>query len=275
VLQNLPSLHQWLEDQPNRSRHKFSVAIWLSTMAFAEDADIAILQTVAMFHKSFAFTEITPPDLPGFRPSAGKTHSRLSLQNVVTQSRHKISLCPEYNLPGIRNEDSRTYTMRCEAAWKRASELVIGNFVSGLIAQWPVESPSTPSVRDQTTYIDIPEAMSSVRELFKTWHDNLLLNQYLESIQQGVLSLPIRGVQLSVSVPSVSPASPRVSGHVAEHPCYPRHLYNSHKCQSTSNPIASMHHAYNLSLRDWKHQPLSRSTSVSTRPISAPAWMHS
>ena len=222
VLQNLPSLHQWLEDQPNRSRHKFSVAIWLSTMAFAEDADIAILQTVAMFHKSFAFTEITPPDLPGFRPSAGKTHSRLSLQNVVTQSRHKISLCPEYNLPGIRNEDSRTYTMRCEAAWKRASEPVIGNFVSGLIAQWPVESPSTPSVRDQTTYIDIPEAMSSVRELFKTWHDNLLLNQYLESIQQGVLSLPIRGVQLSVSVPSVSPASPRVSGHVAEQDVFQR-----------------------------------------------------
>jgi hypothetical protein len=222
ALQKLPPLHQWLESQQNRLRHKFAVAFWLSTMAFAEDADIAILQMFAMFFKSFAFTDVTPPDLPSFRLSAGKTHSILSLRNVVTQSRHGIDLCPEYKLPGIQNEGSRTYELRCEAAWTRASAMVIGNFVGALAAQWPVECPSTPNVHDQTTYIDIPKAMRSARGLFKSWHDNFLLNNYLDSIQQDISSLPTRELQLSVSVPSISSAAPSVSGHVAEHETFQR-----------------------------------------------------
>jgi hypothetical protein len=217
ALQKLPPLHRWLGDQLNRTSHKFSMAVWLSTVAFAEDADIAILQALAMFFRSSAFMYITPPDLPEFRPSAGKTHSRSSLHNLVTQSRHDISLCPEYNLPGIRNEDSRTYTMRCDAAWRRASELVIGNFVDELVSQWPIECPSTPNVRDQATYIDIPKAMSSVTGMFKPWHDNFLLNKYLDSLRHAMCTLPILRAQLSVSVLSIPPTSPRFSGHVTEH----------------------------------------------------------
>jgi hypothetical protein len=217
VLQRFLPLHQWLEDQQNRSCHKFSVALWLSTMAFAEDADIAILQTRAMFFKSSRFTQVMPPNISSSRPSSGMTCSRRSLINTVTQSRHGIDLCPEYNLPGIQSEDLRAYKLRCDAAWRRASEMVIVNFVDDLVAQWPMACPSTPNVRDQTTYIDISKAMSSVSGRFKTWHDNLLLNKYLESIQQGMSSLLIRDLQLSVSVPSIPPVSPTVPGYIAEH----------------------------------------------------------
>jgi len=196
VLQMFLSLHQWLEDQQNRLHRKFSVTFWLSTMAFAEGADIAVLQTLAMFFRSFRFTDITPPNIALSQPVSGLACSTFSLRNVITQSLYDISLCPEYRLPAIQNDDLRTYKSRCDAAWRRASETVIENFVGGLVSQWPVECPSTPNVRDQTTYIDISKAMTSVRELFKTWHDNLLLNKYLNSIQQGVSSLLIQDLQL-------------------------------------------------------------------------------
>jgi hypothetical protein len=216
VLKQLLPLHQWLQNTSNRQLHKFSVAIWLSTMAIAKDADIAVLQTLAMFFRSSAFTEINVLNINSFNPSKGKSCLKAKLREIIIKHRRPVNLCPENNLPKQQNERKNAYKSRCSQAWARASGNVVENFANALVAQWPIERPDIPSVQNQAAYINTVAAMPGIIGEFKFWHDNLLLSKHLESIQQAVSSLPVRETQLSASTMSKPSKTPAVSGAVTE-----------------------------------------------------------
>ena len=217
VLAQFPSLQAWLRDTHTRQHRKFSVAIWLSAMAAAKNAKIAVLQTLAMFSRSSALTEIEAPDIDLFRPSEGKTCSRNVLRGIVVSYRRTLYSCPEYNLPRHANERIKAYKKRCETAWQRASGVVIENFLDAIVVQWPVEHPQTPSVQTQDTYIDIAYAMEDIIRQFKTWQNNVQLDNYLESIEQALSGIQVQQIRLHMPE-TISPSETwRMPGYVAEH----------------------------------------------------------
>lgn len=214
VVQRLPALYWCLGTPMASQRHKFSLMMWLSTIACGQDADLSVLQSFVMFLKPTALAQISAPDKASFRPKAGKTCSRGELSRIVGQNLLPLLSCPEQTLTRQENEKRHAYYSRRENAWRTARSSAATMFVDQLAAQWSCEIPDTPEVA--TTYITVSNAMQDIRSLFKQWHDNRLLYQYLDSIEQNMASLddePIESVNLTMRAPQKAPS---VSGHVSE-----------------------------------------------------------
>jgi hypothetical protein len=216
VLKQMLPLHQWLGHASNGQLHKFSVAVWLATMAIAENANIAVLQTLAMFFRSSAFAEIAVLNIGSFNLSKGKTCVKAKLRDIIIKHRKQLSLCPENNLAKRSGERHNAYKNRCAQAWDRTSSNVVENFANALVSQWPIKYPGTPSVPDQATYINAAAVMPGFVVEFKSWHDNMLLNKHLESIERAVSRLPVQVVLLSARIMSRPPTTPAVPGAVTE-----------------------------------------------------------
>lgn len=215
VVQRLPALHGCLGTSTASQRHKFSLIMWLSTIACSRDADLSVLQSFVMFVKSTALGQISAPDTDSFRPKAGRTCSRGELSRVVRQYLLPLFSCPEQNLTRQENEKLHVYERRREEAWRTARSSAATMFVDQLAAQWSCEIPDTPEVA--TTYIRVGSAMQNIRSLFKKWHDNRLLYQYLDSIEQTMSSFddePITFLNLTMRAPQKMPS---FSGYVSEH----------------------------------------------------------
>jgi len=63
VIQRLPAIQRWLSSPATSQQHKFSVVMWLSTMASAPKSDMPVLQAIAIFFKSTALAHVTAPDI--------------------------------------------------------------------------------------------------------------------------------------------------------------------------------------------------------------------
>ncbi|KAJ0123975.1 hypothetical protein J7T55_012448 [Diaporthe amygdali] len=214
VLQRLPGLHRCLGTCIDSQRSKFSIMMWLSTMACEPDADLSMLQSVAMFFKSAALAQIRAPERVSFRVQAGNTCSESALSRVVEQSLRPLRSCPEHDLTRQRNEKKHVYHSRRDMAWQSARRSAVATFVNRLATQWPCEVPDTPDV--PSTYIRVNEAMKDVRPLFERWYGNRLLHQYLACIEQTMSSFVyerIEPVYLTMSAPQTRPS---VSGYVSE-----------------------------------------------------------
>jgi hypothetical protein len=216
VLKQMLPLHQWLGETSNGQLHKFSVAVWLSAMAIAENADMAVLQTLAMFFRSSAFAEIAVPNIGSSNPSKGKTCMKAELRDIIIKQRKQLASCPENDLAKRPGERHNAYKNRCAQAWAHRSGNVVENFANALVSQWPIEYPATPSVPDQSTYINTTAAMPNVVVAFKSWHDNMLLNNYLESIEKAASRLPVQAILLSARIMSRPPTTPAVPGAITE-----------------------------------------------------------
>ncbi|KAJ4386033.1 hypothetical protein N0V93_008924 [Gnomoniopsis smithogilvyi] len=206
VLQRLTALHRKLA-KPHSQQHKFMIMIWLSTMAFHKDADVSMLQSVAMFFNSPILAQLSAPERASFRPKSGNICSKSELSRVVEQHCRPLKLCPEQNLPRQKNEKLNKYENRRNNKWQLARGSAVANLVDKLATQWPCENPETHDVA--TTYIRVDEAMKAIRVLFKTWYDNRLLHRYLVSIEWAVSNLTLEGIappRLAISVPLVMPS---------------------------------------------------------------------
>lgn len=215
VVQRLPSLHRCLGTTIASQQHKFSIMMWLSTMACEPDADLSMLQSVAMFFKSAALAQIRAPERGTFRPEVGNTCSKSALSMVAEKWLRPLESCPERNLTRRLSETWEAYRIRRKKTWKSARKSAVAMFVDRLATQWPrCEVPDTPDV--PSTYIKVGEAMAEIVSLFKTWHDNRLLNQYLASIEQAMADFvyeSMDSIQLNITAPQMRPS---VSGYVSE-----------------------------------------------------------
>lgn len=215
VLQRLPALHRCLGTSTTFQQYRFSIMMWLSTIACDPDADLPLLQSVAMFFKSTALAQLRAPGRDSFRPKFGTAFSENAISNVFEDYRQPFESCPEKNLTRQKNERQQEYYTRRVTAWHRARVTAVATLVGKLHTQWPCEFPDSPDV--SSTHIRVDEAMEDVRSWFGKWHANRLLHQYLSSIEQTMSSLVyehIQPIDLKVRAPQTRPS---VSGYVSEH----------------------------------------------------------
>ncbi|KAK7696887.1 hypothetical protein SLS64_014115 [Diaporthe eres] len=215
IVQKLPALHRCLGTSIASERYKFSIMMWLSTIACDPDADLSLLQSVAMFFKSPALGQVRAPEGGPFRPQFGSAYSESALLGVLEKYIRPLRSCPEYTLTRQKNEKQHVYYSRREKTWKSARKSAVATLTDELAPQWPCEIPDSPDV--PSTYIKVDEAMQDVRSLFKKWHSNRLLHQYLLSIEQSMSSFVYERIQPVDLMPRPPETKPSISGYISEH----------------------------------------------------------
>ncbi|KAK3045846.1 hypothetical protein LTR09_012621 [Extremus antarcticus] len=218
ILQNLPAYHRWLGNFACSQPNKFSVMMWLSTMASDSQADMRFLQTIAMFFKSTSLARVNAPDIGSFKPKQGKSYSRKVVETqVVAAHRRSFETCPESGLVRQANEKWHAYHDRRHNAWQIANNAMVTRFVDALTMQSQSENLNTPNVQGMATYIDVPRAMEAARPHFKSWHNNRLLDAYLRSIEQAISKLAVRKIQIPTLAVGTPPVKTCILGYAAEH----------------------------------------------------------
>ena len=217
IMQRLPAFHRWLGSFATSQPNKFSVMMWLSTMVSDSQADMNVLQTIAMFFKSTSLAKVNAPDIGSFEPKHGKSCPRNVVAQVVAAHRRSFETSPEYGLIRRANEKQRSYHNRRHNAWQLASNAVVTRFVDALSIQSQSEIPNTPNVQDMATYIDVSRAMEAARWRFKSWHNNRVLDAYLTTIEQAISSLAVREIQIPMLAASAPPVKTSIQGYATEH----------------------------------------------------------
>lgn len=174
------NLHSLLATSPRRF-NKFDLMIWLSTAAFAEFADIDVIQALAAFYNCCDLASIEIPSVAGFNLAEGDSPTLSAIQDLV-QVYQPFQACPEYDLPQLLGEPYRQWNIRRKNDFEINQSKAAKAFACALHAQWPCAVPTTPRTQFAETYLNTASAMSKVRRMFKTWYDNRCFYQYLEKV---------------------------------------------------------------------------------------------
>ena len=165
--------------------HRFQLMIWLATLAFAPNADMQIIQTLAAFYADPAMAQNPVPQVGSFELQKGAEFNRSALQYSLVAAYRPLSQTPAANNPLLPQENFFAFQKRQKAALEAGQKDAFNNFVKHLKGQWPCEIPSTPSQgsTDIIGYLDTAKAMRIAKPLFKSWSDNSRFVKYLSGIE--------------------------------------------------------------------------------------------
>ena len=159
----------------------YSITIWLATLAFADKADVELLQVLAMFCKAPHFLRGRAPSVISFDVLAGKTCTEALLRSIINKHTQPVEVCPEFTLERIVNEQLKPYNSRRLRAWEIAERDAVDNLARALTHQWPRADPNTPAVAGVTSYVNVASAMKAVKLRFESWYNNKLLSDHLDN----------------------------------------------------------------------------------------------
>jgi hypothetical protein len=174
------NLHSLLAKTPCHF-NKFDLMIWLSTAAFAESADMDVIQTLAAFYNCCDLASIKIPSDASFNLTEGDSPTVSAIQDLV-QIYQPYEACPEYDLPQLPGEQYWQRDIRRRNTFEMNQSNAAKTFARALHDQWPCEVPITPRTQFAETYLDTGRTMSEVRRMVKTWYDNRCFYQYLENV---------------------------------------------------------------------------------------------
>jgi hypothetical protein len=196
-------LHQTLSQ--SSTVDQFRLMIWLSTLAFAPNADLQMIQTVACFFALPTMAHISLPISNSFRLKRGLNADRTELHSIAQLALLPLACSPEANLTAKPKESEFDFKKRQQVAFEDNQSGAIDRLVNALRAQWPCEVPNTPTDSNPisfTAYIDTAKVMRDVKPSFKAWFDN---NQFLKYLGQIGDTLAGQTVSpLSTSLPPIA-----------------------------------------------------------------------
>ncbi|PGH08675.1 hypothetical protein AJ79_05957 [Helicocarpus griseus UAMH5409] len=180
------ALHRMLSQVP-ASVDKFRVMIWLSTLAFAKNADFRIVQVLASFYTVPEMAQVSAPCIDTFDLSQGHTASSNDLRDVFRSSYLPFHRCPEASLPQSSWESDKALKQRQKRQFKDSQDRACNRFAEVLESQWPCETPAAPAHDDGGValcqYADVDEAMKGARSKFRVWFENHRFYDYLCKIE--------------------------------------------------------------------------------------------
>jgi hypothetical protein len=188
VMAHLPLHHDKLAACKTLS-DRYCATIWLATLAFAEDADMEMLQILAMFCRCPELLQARPPSISIFNLAEGKACDEKQLVKTVRRYVLPEEVCPEFTLVRQENELMKNYNSRRQGAWKFAHNAEVWKAVAALAYQWPCPNPMTPPFLDDSKHINGAALMRAVQVRFQIWYNNRLLQDYLDSTVYSLLSL--------------------------------------------------------------------------------------
>lgn len=161
---------------------KFRFMMWLSTLAFAKDANMQVLQTLASFFLLSSMSQFSLPQSDMFLLHRGRFVNTGELRHIVQSARLQYYRCPEATLSSHPGESKQALQRRRQAVFQRNQNRALDKLVNTIEQQFPREVPVTPdriSSVDTATYIDVAKVLQEARPKFNTWFDNHLFYIYL------------------------------------------------------------------------------------------------
>ncbi|KAM0718943.1 hypothetical protein Q7P37_006015 [Cladosporium fusiforme] len=183
ILEKLPGHFRRLANLLTLEDRAFA-AVWLATLAFADNANMEILQVFAMIAKRQGLLTTPIPSAHSFTLTEGFGRTRDPIFEVVKSHMRAFEVCPEYVIAPEADETPEVHLKRRLKRWGSVRYSVLDRVVAELVAQWDLPVPHTPRTDDATVYINMQSAMDVITRKFQVWHDNRQLQQYLRDTLQ-------------------------------------------------------------------------------------------
>ncbi|KAF2745418.1 hypothetical protein M011DRAFT_478936 [Sporormia fimetaria CBS 119925] len=172
-------LHQSLRGGA-KAYNKFTIMIWLSTAAFAQEVDMSIIQSLLALYRTEVASKIQVPELGVCDLSRGIEADASTLQSCIVDDAAVSYESWESANSGKRADETwEEYSRRRRTEFHNKQDSAITLFVTALRSQWPTAKPQTPK---SSPFIRTEAAMQRARELFTAWFQNLTFNNYLKSL---------------------------------------------------------------------------------------------
>ena len=205
-----PWLHKTLSYQRFSQDKKFTLMMWLSTLAAATSSDLCLLQILALFITTDSVSQISAPAIEAFHPAQGYLSTKPGLRYIVRDHLLPLQRSPEANLQKNENEKKKKFQARQKRMFAENQSRAVEGLVDLLHRQWPQETFPTLDLSSQpvTTshYIDVDKAVTATKKKFSIWLDNLQLFNYLRSIENEMARLSSHFVDLPTS-PAATPVT--------------------------------------------------------------------
>ncbi|CAO2648219.1 Nn.00g074860.m01.CDS01 [Neocucurbitaria sp. VM-36] len=177
------SLHHCLV-AANSDVNVFNIMIWLSTMAYAESADMNVVQALAALYKDPEYATIHLPSAPTFKLAAGSTWRPAEIQSIVQRKLLSFDDSAESRLAKRDSETEQEHISRIEGLFDSNQNAAIQSFVVALQRQWPVRRPSTPTPTNISKYLKVASAMEDITMKCEDWYDNREFSRYLDQVSK-------------------------------------------------------------------------------------------
>lgn len=184
-LSRWPALHKALSAQSTLT-NKFSIMIWLSAMAAHKQADMRLLQVLALFFTHDELKDVKLPSIQSCHPSKGYEATYQLLKATVRSQLVGFSLSPEAQLRAYSREIRSAFLRRRDSQYHANQNSAVDTLVEQLRRLWPRETlPALENVDPKVSdYVRVKTVESVVRGQFKEWFDNLRLFEYLQRIER-------------------------------------------------------------------------------------------
>lgn len=113
----------------------FDVMMWLLTMAYAESADMNVIQVLAALYKDPEYVTIYLPSAPIFRLAAGNTWRRDEIENLVQRETSSFDDSAESEIPKHYNETEKQHISRIKSEFNNGKQAAIQSFIVALRQQ--------------------------------------------------------------------------------------------------------------------------------------------
>ncbi|KAI0468184.1 hypothetical protein F4859DRAFT_517375 [Xylaria cf. heliscus] len=195
---------------------KYRIMMWLTTLSFAEDPDMTVLQTLASFFICPRMNTIDIPYIPDFDLRDGLILQADDVKDKVLASTHDFASSPEAALEKHERESPSKFYERRSRIFNENKSRTVDGFVGEIMKQWPYESPWLPPHVESyrwEAYINVDKVMSYLQSLFLTLHNNRRLKGYLHEVANN---MPLTSVTLNavVRIPMATKPADRASGFV-------------------------------------------------------------
>ena len=173
---------------------KYSVMMWLCSLAFSRPSDTGLLYVLAALYTTPALASIEVPHASEFRLEEGISVDQSVIATMARNARKRFKDCPEGS---HRGGDYHTQRRR-QSEFQVNQDRAINRFASHLASLWPLRYPANPTDTDMMTYINGPSAMNSVRPRFLIWYNNYNFSTYLDQIVVALASQPTAPISAPV-----------------------------------------------------------------------------
>jgi hypothetical protein len=177
------SLHRCLATASS-DVHVYDTMTWLCTMAYAESADMNVIQALAALYRDSSFSAIHIPSALTFKLVAGTNFSQQEVHSVIQRNLLSFDDSAESRLPKQNLETDHQHIKRIEGLFNTNQGAAIESFILELQQQWPMRRPSTPTSSAIHKYVRVATAMETITVKFEDWYNNREFHQYLDQISR-------------------------------------------------------------------------------------------
>jgi hypothetical protein len=206
VSQNWIKLHAALGREDTHI-DKFSLMVWLSTLAYGKKADMSMLHVLASFRNVPSLAQITAPEAARFFLSLGDSISGTQLRDSILATALSFGSSPDAQSPHRLWESRHDYDQRRRKSFTGNRNAALNHLVNAVKSQWPCRELDRSSIDSESaqwsTYFDTSRATAAAETVLKPRFENRLFRGYLRDIADHV---SLKKVPLHNESPSLAPS---------------------------------------------------------------------